>query len=207
MGRPLHHGGDPAASVDVDGDAGVPGAVPTVGAEVAAEVAQADVAMVGRVQPLDPPHPRGGGAQRVGLVAVELGGAAATVAGRRLLDREGEVAAVGGVLEEDECVPLVRPDQMLHPPHRVQGWDGSVRAQGDPRPVPVGVDVRSSRAALQPHEGPVGEQLHRLVMEVLVGRTVAFGRHAETGGLFKRRQFVDNPHPPPVCMYSMSALY
>ena len=33
MNRPLHHGGEPAASVDGDSDAGVPGEVPAVGAD------------------------------------------------------------------------------------------------------------------------------------------------------------------------------
>ena len=54
-----------------------------------------------------------------------------------------------------------------HPPHRVQGWDGAVRPQGDPLLVPVGVDVLAVHAALQPHEAPVGEEIHRLVVVVL----------------------------------------
>ena len=96
--RPVHHGGDPGGVwIDVGGDADVPGEVPAVGAEVAGEVAQADVVLVGGVQPLDRPHPRVGVEvlQHVGLAAVHLGGAAATVAGLRLPHREREVAAVG----------------------------------------------------------------------------------------------------------------
>lgn len=63
-------------------------------------------------------------------------------------------------------VLLVRRDPMLHPPHLVQGWDGSDRAQGDLPPVPVVVDVHSSHVALQPHQVPDGEQLYLLVMVV-----------------------------------------
>jgi len=50
---------------------------------------------------------------------------------------------------------------VLHPPHRVQGEDAAVRAQGNPLPVVVGVEVRLLRAVPQPHEGPVGEEVHR----------------------------------------------
>lgn len=168
MDRPLYHGtGSGILQVVVDGDADVPDFVPAVGTEVVGVMAQADVVIVRGVQPLDAPYPRGVDVQHLGVVAVVLGGALAKVAVRRLVHRGGEVAAVGCVLEEDEGVPVVRPqrgDPMLHPPDRIQGWDGPVRTKGDPHPVLVGVDVPSIRAVLQPHEATVGEELHRLLM-------------------------------------------
>lgn len=74
--------------------------------------------------------------------------------------------AVGSILEEDKGVLLVRRDPMLHPPHLVQGWGGSDRAQGGLLLVTVGVDVHSSHVALQPHQAPDGEELYLLVMVV-----------------------------------------
>ena len=152
--RPLHHRGPPAF-VGIDGDGGAPEAELAVGAEVAVEVvAQADVSRVVD-HPEGPPHE---GALVVPAV-VALDGAVAAVAGLRLGGRDREVAAVGGALEEEQGGPV--DVDAVHPPHRVQGEGGAVRAQGDPLPVVVGVEVRLLHAVPQPHEGPVGKEVHR----------------------------------------------
>lgn len=143
MDRPLHHRAQPAVVVDIRGDGGVPGAVPAVGAEeVAVElVAQADVSLAVDY-PQGVPHE---GAHVVPRV-VSLDGAAAAVAGRRHAGRDREVAAVGDALEEDDVVP--GDQDAVHPPHRVQGEDVAVRANGDPLPVVVGVEVLLLNAVL-----------------------------------------------------------
>jgi hypothetical protein len=70
--------------------------------------------------------------------------------------RDGEVPAVGGAVEEDVDA-VVAPDP-VHLPRRLQG--AALRLQDDARAVVVGVEVRAVRAVPQPHERPVGEQVH-----------------------------------------------
>jgi len=145
-----------------DGDAGVPAAVPAVGAEVelcVPPLVQEDVvaAATPRRDGLGPPPYVG--LQRLAVVALDgAHGDAAAVAVRLRHGRRGpEVAAVGGGAEEDEG-EAVAHDQ-VHLPRRVQRL--AARAQGDAGPVLVGVEVRAPHAVPQPHVRPVGEAVHR----------------------------------------------
>jgi hypothetical protein len=70
--------------------------------------------------------------------------------------RDGEVPAVGGAVEED--VDAVVAPYPVHLPRRLQG--AALRLQDDARAVVVGVEVRAVRAVPQPHERPVGEEVH-----------------------------------------------
>jgi hypothetical protein len=138
----------------VDGDAGVPEAVPAVGAEKAVgDVAQEDVPGVPRADglPQDGVHAL--------LAVVPLDDAVAAVPRRRRVGRGREVPAVGGAVEEDAGGAVVQDP--LHPPRRVRR-PAAEPAQGDARPVLVGVEVPAVHAAPQPHVRPVGELLHRV---------------------------------------------
>ena len=155
LDHPMHHRApfSEVANVIIDGDAGVPAAVPAVGAEAAGEatVAQDDDAFADVARPNGPPHD---GVQ-VRLVVVALDRAEA---GRRLHGgREREVPAVGGAAEE-HVVEVAALDQ-VHPPRRVQG--GAARAEGDADPVLVGVEVQAAHQAPHPHVDPVRELIHR----------------------------------------------
>jgi hypothetical protein len=90
-----------------------------------------------------------------GVVGAQDGAAAAAL--RRGPGPEGEVPAVGGAAEEHVGGAVAR--DAVHAPRRAQRR--ALRARGDTRPVPVGVEVRAVDAAPQPHVRPVGEELHR----------------------------------------------
>jgi len=137
--------------------------VPAVGADspLGAEVAlvlvvQPDVVLAG-FHPYGQPHE---GTLLVQRIEVELDGADAAVAGRRMivLVRGREVPTVGGALEEEVVDTFHGP--YLHLPHHVSEGYRAERAQGDPARVLVGVDVLVARAVAQPHEAPVGEEVH-----------------------------------------------
>jgi hypothetical protein len=152
LDHPMHHRA-PVVGV-VDGDAVVPGAVPAVGAEEAVrDVAQEHVAPVPALRLDD--RPRDGVLLRV--VVHALDDALPVVVERRGVVRGGEVAAVGGAVEEDEGDAVA--DDPVHPPRRVQRR--AHRAQEDARPVLVGVEVPAAHAAPQADVGAVGEPLHR----------------------------------------------
>jgi hypothetical protein len=150
LDHPMHHR---AGVVHVDIDGGAQDGVPGGGAEEAVgDVEHEDV--VGLVR-----HPDGL-PEDVALLRGVVGGLDGGVAGvdqRHPLGREGEVPAVGGAVEEDVAAAAA-PDP-VHPPRRVQGR--AARAQGDARPVLVGVEVRAVHAVPQPHVRPVTKELHR----------------------------------------------
>jgi hypothetical protein len=146
----MHHR---ALVVDVvDGDATVPEAVPSVGAEEAVgDVAQEDVAGVPGADglPQDGVHV---------LVVVAQVDAEAEVARRRRVVGRREVPAIGGAVEEDAGGAVVQ--DAVHLPRHVHR-PAAPAAQGHPHPVLVGVEVPCVHAAPQPHVRPVGELLHR----------------------------------------------
>jgi hypothetical protein len=83
--------------------------------------------------------------------------AAADVAPRSRLGQDGEVAAVGGALEE--YVGDAGVVELVHPPRRVHRCPLAVQVHVPP--VLVGVEVHAAAAAaLQPHVLPVGEEVH-----------------------------------------------
>ena len=146
--RPMRH----RAPAAIHGDAGTR-PPPAVGAEVAFLVLQcAEEDVIAAIPCGDGPPPD---VALLRLAEVAQDGA---VAVRRQVRREREVAAVGGVLEE-EAGRAVAQDDTLHLPRRVH--HRAARAQGDAGPVVVGEEVRAPQGAPQPHVHPVGETIHR----------------------------------------------
>jgi hypothetical protein len=148
-----------------DGDVVVPGEVLAVGAEEAVgDVAEDDVGPVPRPDGL----PHDGGLLVVFVQALDDD--LPKVAERGRLVRGGEVAAVGGAVEEDAGAAVVVDP--VHPPRRVQRR--ALRAQGHAHPVLVRVEVHAAHAVPQADVHAVGELLHR-------GRALVGGRAATAG--------------------------
>jgi hypothetical protein len=148
-----------------DGDVVVPGEVLAVGAEEAVgDVAEDDVGPVPRPDGL----PHDGGLLVVFVQALDDDLPAVAERGR--LVRGGEVAAVGGAVEEDAGAAVVVDP--VHPPRRVQRR--ALRAQGHAHPVLVRVEVHAAHAVPQADVHAVGELLHR-------GRALVGGRAATAG--------------------------
>jgi hypothetical protein len=93
----------------------------------------------------------------------------------RVLERGGddEVPAIGRALEAEVGGGEVAQVYCLQRPRRVQRC--AVRAQGDARPVLVGVEVRAQQAAPQPHVRPVRGR------NVIAGSGLWCGAEADCG--------------------------
>ena len=153
--RRSNTGGEAGSVVDVD--------APAVSAEVGADDLAEQDDVVPEARPDGPPHD----GLHLRLVVVAQLGAEAVVQGRRRRGRGGEVAAVGGAVEEQvRAVVVVESLSVavvavvdVHRPRRVHG--GPDLAEGDALPVGGGVEVGALHAAPQPHVVPVLEAVHR----------------------------------------------
>ena len=147
---PMHHR---ALVVEVvDGDAGVPAAVPAVGAEEAVgDVAQEDVAGVPRAHGLPED-----GVHALLLAVVPLDDAVAAVPRRRRVGRGREVPAVGGAVEEDVVVAVAPYPVDL--PRRVHG--GTARRQRNAPPILISIEEQAVDMALKADVRYVEEDLH-----------------------------------------------
>jgi hypothetical protein len=160
--------------------------VPPVGAEVAVAV----IVVLGGVAEHDlVPGPEPNELPPDGfileLVVVSLRDEAAAEADRRRGVGGGEVAAAGGAAEEHVLVVLV---VAVHHPRHVHGR--AMAAEGDAKPVLVGVEVGPVDATPQPHVLPVEKLVHQSLPALLDRRraeAVATARWRDDGLLALRR--------------------